>query len=61
MRGQEDDKKRVGWSRGIECAEEQYLLCHKEEGRGSEGEKCREGSLSTEGWANVREFDQLEW
>jgi hypothetical protein len=24
------------------------LLCHKEEGRGFEGERCREGPISTE-------------
>jgi hypothetical protein len=25
-RGREDDKKRIGWSRGIECAEERWTL-----------------------------------
>jgi hypothetical protein len=66
-RGREDDKKRIGWEQRYRVCREvvdfvrRDLLCHKEEGRGSEGERCREGSLSTERWASVREFDQLEW
>jgi hypothetical protein len=67
MREREDDKKRIGWEqryrvcRGAVGFVGRDLLCHKEEDRGSEEEMCREGSLLTERWASVREFDQLEW
>ena len=48
-RGRQEDEgtTRKGWdgSKGVECAEE---LSHKEEDRGFEGERCREGLISTE-------------
>jgi hypothetical protein len=46
-RRREDDKKRIGWEQRFRvCRGAVYfvgrdLLCHKEEGRGSEGERCR--------------------
>jgi len=54
MRGREDDKKRMGKERWTLWGRD--LLCHKEEGRSSEGERCREGSTSTERW---RVFENL--
>jgi hypothetical protein len=59
MRGQEDDEKRMGWEqryrvcRGAVDFVGQDLLYYKEEGRGSEGERCREGPTSTKRWASA--------
>ena len=67
MRRGREDEKRIGWEqwyrvcRGAVDFVGRDLLCHKEEGCGFKGERCREWSLSTERWASVREFDQLEW
>jgi hypothetical protein len=62
----EDETTRKEWdrSRGVEGVEERWNLwgetCSARRSRVVEGDRCREGLLSTERWASDREFVSLE-
>jgi hypothetical protein len=62
----EDETTRKEWdgSKGVKGAEKRWTLwgetCSARRSRVVEGDRCREGLLSTERWASDREFDSLE-